>query len=168
MSQGDQNAAQSTIGKDELRDFAGSFATGVVVLTTTGRDGSLFGLTMNAVSCVCLEPPTFLACVDKGSATLAPLLETGAFALNILARDQETVSNTFASKNSDKFAEIDHTEGTLGVPLISGALAAAEFRVSKTVEAGDHVIVLGEAVASRLGEGAPLGYFRGRYADIGS
>ncbi|MDH3239210.1 MAG: flavin reductase family protein [Alphaproteobacteria bacterium] len=168
MSQEDASAIQPPIGKDQLRDFAASFATGVVVLTTKGKDGTLFGLTMNAVSCVCLEPPTFLACVDKGSATLAPLLETGAFALNILARDQETVSNTFASKTPDKFAEIDHSEGTLGVPLITGALAAAEFRVAKTVEVGDHVIVLGEAVASRQGDGAPLGYFRGKYADIGS
>ncbi len=167
MDQGDENAAQLPIGKDQLRDFAGSFATGVVVLTTKGRDGTLFGLTMNAVSCVCLEPPTFLACVDRKSATLVPLLETGAFALNILARDQETVSNTFASKTPDKFAAIDHSEGTLGVPLITGALAVAEFQVSKTVEAGDHVIVLGEAVASHQGDGAPLGYFRGRYADVG-
>jgi flavin reductase (DIM6/NTAB) family NADH-FMN oxidoreductase RutF len=168
VTEGDANAAQSAISKDALRDFAGSFATGVIVLTTKGKDGALYGLTMNAVSCVCLEPPTFLACVDKGSATLAPLLESGAFALNILARDQEKVSNTFASKTPDKFSDIEHTEGALGVPLIDGALAAAEFRVSKTVEAGDHVIVLGEAVASRQGGGAPLGYFRGKYADIGS
>lgn len=168
MSQGDAKAAAAPIGSDQLREFASSFATGVVVLTTRGRDGSLFGLTMNAVSCVCLDPPTFLACVDKSSTTLAPLLETGAFALNILARDQEAVSNTFASKNPDKFKEIEHTEGRLGVPLIAGALAIAEFRVTNTLEAGDHVIVLGEALSSHQRGGAPLGYFRGKYADIGS
>ncbi|HSR54592.1 MAG TPA: flavin reductase family protein, partial [Alphaproteobacteria bacterium] len=131
-----------------------------------GKDGTRYGLTMNAVSCVCLDPPTFLACVDKGSATLAPLLETGLFALNILARDQETVSNTFASKTPDKFAEIDHIEGAFGMPLITGAIATAEFQVTGTMEAGDHVIVLGKAVASTISDGAPLAYFRGRYADI--
>jgi flavin reductase (DIM6/NTAB) family NADH-FMN oxidoreductase RutF len=167
VSDTDGNAALiAPIGVDELRKFAGSFATGVVVLTSYGKDGTLYGLTMNAVSSVCLEPPLFLACVAKGSATLEPLLETGAFALNILARDQQAISNTFASKNSDKFADIAHREGRLGLPLIEGALATAEFRVVDTLEAGDHVIIVGEAVASTAGDGEPLGYFRGKYARI--
>ena len=86
MSDPERNAAATApVGADELRNFAGSFATGVVVLTTTGEDGTLYGLTMNAVSSLCLEPPLFLACVARASATLPPLLESGAFALNILA-----------------------------------------------------------------------------------
>jgi flavin reductase (DIM6/NTAB) family NADH-FMN oxidoreductase RutF len=167
VSDTDANAAAvAPIGVDELRKFAGSFATGVVVLTTYGKDGALYGLTMNAVSSVCLEPPLFLACVARGSATLEPVLETGAFALNILARDQEVISNTFASKNPDKFAEIAHRKGKLDLPLIEGALASAEFRVVDTLDAGDHVIIVGEAVASTAGDGAPLAYFRGKYASI--
>ena len=167
MSDTDGNAgAIAPIGVDELRKFAGSFATGVVVLTTYGKDGALYGLTMNAVSSVCLEPPLFLACVARGAATLAPLLETGAFALNILARDQELISSTFASKSPDKFAEIAHHKGVLDLPLIDGALASAEFRVVDTLDAGDHVIIVGEAVASTTGDGAPLGYLRGKYASI--
>ena len=132
------------VGVDELRKFAGNFASGVVVLTTTGEDGVPHGLTMNAVSCVCLDPPLFLACVDKRSATLPPLLESGAFALNILARDQ----------------------GKADLPLIEGALASAEFRVVDTLEVGDHVVVVGLAVAATSHDDAPLGYFRGKYARI--
>ena len=167
MTGGDQDrTAIAPLSADELRKFAGSFATGVVVLTTCGKDGSLYGLTMNAVSCVCLEPPLFLACVDSGSATLAPLMETGAFALNILSRDQEMISNTFASKGADKFANIAHTRGRIEMPLITGAIASAEFRIVQTHEAGDHVIVVGEAVASETAGGEPLGYFRGKYTGV--
>ncbi len=167
MTDGDQNrAAIAPLSADKIRDFAGSFATGVVVLTTRGKDGVLYGLTMNAVSCVCLEPPLFLACVDAGSATLAQLKETGAFALNILSRDQEAISNTFASKGADKFANIAHTRGRIEMPLITGAIASAEFRIVQTHEAGDHVIVVGEAVASQAADGTPLGYFRGKYTSI--
>ena len=165
-SENENGGALAPLGADELRQFAGNFATGVVVLTTRDRDGGLYGLTMNAVSCVCLEPPLFLACVDKSAATLAPLLETGAFALNILTRDQESISNTFASKGQDKFANVAHGFGRLDMPLIEGALASAEFRIAQTHEAGDHVIVVGEAVASEIGEGQPLGYFRGKYAGL--
>ncbi len=149
-----------------LRNFAGHFATGVTVLTTRDGAGRHYGLTMNAVSCVCLEPPLFLACVDKKSATLGPLLESGVFALNILALDQDKVSNTFASKGEDKFAGVPTETGDLGVPLIAGALAAAEFRVVRTVEAGDHVIFIGEAVAARNEDKDPLLYFRGRYGRL--
>lgn len=156
----------TAIAPDELRAFAGSFATGVTVLTTRGADGRLYGLTMNAVSCVCLDPPLFLACVDKGSATLGPLRDSGVFALNILADGQRDVSNTFASKGEDKFAGIAHRIGALGVPLIEGALAVAEFRLHAEFEAGDHVIVIGEAVASSVADGRPLGYFRGKYAEL--
>lgn len=150
----------------ELRTFAGHFATGITVLTTRDAAGKLYGLTMNAVSCVCLEPPLFLACVDKKSATLPAIEASGAFALNILALDQDKVSNTFASKGDDKFAEIPHEEGVLGVPLITGALAAAEFRVAQKVEAGDHIIFIGEAVSTRSEDKAPLMYFRGKYGQL--
>ena len=107
MTDGDHDGAGiAPLSAEELRKFAGSFTTGVVVHTTSGKDGALYGLTMNAVSCVCLEPPLFLACVDSGSATLAPLIVSGAFALYILSRDQETISDTFASKGADKLASI--------------------------------------------------------------
>lgn len=151
-----------------LRGFAGSFATGVAVLTTIDRNGNRFGLTMNAVSSVCLDPPLFLACVDKSSATLGPLMESGVFALNILAHGQDKISNTFASKGEDKFANVAADTGVLGVPLITGALAAAEFRVHQTIEAGDHVIVIGEAVATHANDAEPLLYFRGKYGALQS
>ena len=167
MRDGNGNrAAIAPLGADALRKFAGSFATGVVVLTSRGKDGTLYGLTMNAVSSVCLDPPLFLACVDQASATLRALMETGVFALNILSRDQEDISHTFASKGTDKFGSIDHTQGRLDMPLITGVLANAEFRVVQTHEVGDHVIVVGEAVASQAADGEPLGYFRGKYTGI--
>lgn len=150
----------------DLRGFARSFATGVTVLTTMDGDGQDYGLTMNAVTCVCLDPPLFLACVDKDSATLTALMKSRVFALNILARDQGQVSNVFASKGDDKFADLDIRRGSLGVPLIEGGLATAEFRVRETHEAGDHVIVIGEAVSTRIGDGAPLVYFRSRYGRL--
>lgn len=162
MNPADATPVESTA----LRDFAGHFATGITVLTTLDAEGKRVGLTMNAVSCVCLEPPLFLACVDKKSATLPAIEATGAFALNILALDQDKISNTFASKGDDKFAEIATEDGALGVPLISGALAAAEFRVVQKVEAGDHIIFIGEAITTRTEDKTPLLYFRGKYGRL--
>lgn len=163
----DPNSA-APVAPTALRDFAGRFATGVTVLTTRDKDGRPYGLTMNAVSCVCLEPPLFLASVDKRSATLPALMESGLFALNILAAGQDAVSNNFASKGDDKFSNIAATDGPLGLPLIDGALAAAEFRVHQTLESGDHVIVIGEAVSTRGEDVEPLLYYRGKYGAFSS
>ncbi len=147
----------------DLRQFAGRFATGIMVVTTKDNNDSYYGLTMNAVSCVCLDPPTFLICIDKTANTLAPLMESRVFALNILAQGQTDISHTFATKGDDKFADVKTHTGALGTPLIDGALATAEFRVSEIFAAGDHFIVLGEAHGSEVAEVEPLVYYQGKY-----
>ncbi len=147
----------------DLRQFAGHFATGVMVVTTKDQDDSYYGLTMNAVSCVCLDPPTFLICIDKTANSLAPLMKSRVFALNILAQGQSDISTTFATKGKDKFAKVKTHAGALGTPLIDGALASAEFRVTETFTAGDHFIVLGEAHRAETTEHEPLLYYQGKY-----
>jgi flavin reductase (DIM6/NTAB) family NADH-FMN oxidoreductase RutF len=147
----------------ELRHFAGRFATGITVITTRDKAGKFYGLTMNAVSCVTLTPPTFMICVDEKSTSLAPMLESGVFAINILAWNQQDISNTFASKGEDKFSKVPYELGLLEVPLISDALASAEFRIAKTYPAGDHLIILGEAQSMRVIENNPLLYYHGKY-----
>jgi flavin reductase (DIM6/NTAB) family NADH-FMN oxidoreductase RutF len=147
----------------ELRHFAGRFATGITVITTRDNAGRYYGLTMNAVSCVSLTPPTFLICVDQNANSLAPMLESGVFAINILAWNQQEISNIFAAKGDDKFSKLSYSLGLLEVPLIDDALASAEFRITQTYPAGDHLIILGEAQSTRIAENDPLLYYHGRY-----
>ena len=147
----------------DLRPFASRFATGIMVVTTKDKDDAYYGLTMNAVSCVCLDPPTFLICIDKAANSLAPLMESRVFALNILAQGQCDISHIFATKGDYKFADVKSHPGALGMPLIDGALASAEFRVTEIFAAGDHFIVLGEAHSSEVAEVEPLIYYQGDY-----
>jgi flavin reductase (DIM6/NTAB) family NADH-FMN oxidoreductase RutF len=146
-----------------IRQFASCFATGVAVITTTDKAGKLYGLTMNAITSLSLDPPLFLICVDKRSNTLAPMLESKGFAINILAKGQETVSNTFAGKSEDKFANIQYHLGSHGMPIIDGAHGAAEFTLHAEYPGGDHVIVVGELRAIATGDVEPLLYFRSKY-----
>ena len=118
---------------------------------------------MNAISSLSLDPPLFLICVDKRSNTLAPILETKGFAVNILAKGQEAISNTFAGKSEDKFANIKYRLGTHGLPIIDGAHGAAEFSVHADYPGGDHVIIVGELRSVDTGAVDPLLYFRSKY-----
>jgi len=146
-----------------LRQFASCFATGVAVITTCDKAGKPYGLTMNAISSVSLDPPLFLICVDKKSNTLAPILESKAFAINILAKGQEVISNTFAGKGEDKFAKVPYHLGSHGMPLIDGAHGAAEFSLFAEYPGGDHVIVVGEVRSVATDAVDPLLYSRGKY-----
>jgi flavin reductase (DIM6/NTAB) family NADH-FMN oxidoreductase RutF len=146
-----------------IRQFASCFATGVAVITTRDKAGKLYGLTMNAISSLSLDPPLFLICVDKRSNTLAPMLESRAFAISILAQGQEAISNTFAGKGEDKFVNVAHRIGSHGMPLIEGTHGAAEFSVLADYPGGDHVIVVGELRAIDTAAVDPLLYFRSKY-----
>ena len=155
-----------SIDRALFRQVAGSFASGVTVITT-GDDGEFHGMTASAFTSLSLEPTRVLVCVDKKAETLPALQSSGRFVVNILAADQEQLSRTFASKDSPQahgLAGIDYELGELGVPVLNGALAYFECALAQEIDGGDHVIVIGEVENAGVGEiEDPLLYFRGRY-----
>lgn len=151
----------------ELRLAAGHFATGVTVVTTRDEDGESYGLTVNAITSLSLEPPLFLICVDKTTDTLPSLLESRVFAINVLAHDQEAISRVFATKGNDKFAGIGYHTGETGAPLIDDTLVTIECRITDTYPGGDHVVILGRVERFEVNDKSePLLFYRGGYAGL--
>ena len=91
---------------------------------------------------------------------------SGRFGLHFLAKDQAALSKVFASKASDKFAQVEHRFGESGCPLIAGVLAAAECEVTQVCPGGDHAIVIGRVETIHLHGGEPLLFHRGVYAAL--
>jgi flavin reductase (DIM6/NTAB) family NADH-FMN oxidoreductase RutF len=155
------------VGKDEFRTALGHFASGVTVVTTSGKDGSVRGMTVSAFSSLSLDPPLVLICVENRTSIYEHLNEEGGFfAVNILAEDQELVSRRFATKDTDRFDGIGYTTGATGSPILTGALAFVECRVVNAYPGGDHTIFVGEVEAMGATEGKPLAYFRGGYSKL--
>jgi flavin reductase (DIM6/NTAB) family NADH-FMN oxidoreductase RutF len=155
------------VGKDEFRTALGHFASGVTVVTTAGKDGSVRGMTVSAFSSLSLDPPLVLICVENRTSIYEHLNEEGGFfAVNILAEDQELVSRRFATKDTDRFDGIGYTTGATGSPILTGALAFVECRVVNAYPGGDHTIFVGEVEAMGATEGKPLAYFRGGYSKL--
>lgn len=142
-------------------------ASGVSIVTAA--DGErIHGMTVSDFAGVSLEPPLLLVCADKRSHTL-PLIEAGrCFCLNLLASDQEALSNRFASKEHEwtRFEGLACTRGATGAPHIPGALASLDCAVVALHDAGDHVIVVGRVEAAVQAEGAPLVYWNGGYRRV--
>ncbi|HEV8641898.1 MAG TPA: flavin reductase family protein [Methylomirabilota bacterium] len=151
------------IGPDDFRRVLGHFATGVTVVTTCDADARPTGLTVSSFASLSLEPPLVLVCVDHKSQSYPALRESGRFAVNVLATNQEALSRRFASTRLDKFDGVLHHLSPLGLPLIDAALAHIECVTVSTHVAGDHTIFVGRVERAVIGTGDPLLYYRGQY-----
>ncbi|WP_165073247.1 flavin reductase family protein [Paludisphaera rhizosphaerae] len=145
------------------RKVMGKFATGVTVVTTGGPMG-LHGLTANAVASLSLDPPLVLVAVDKRAQTLEFLKANRCFALNILTRDQEAVSQRFAQPGPKDFLGLDLTTDVTQAPIIGGCLGYLDCQLYDVLPGGDHEIFVGEVVGgSASDDGDPLLYYAGGY-----
>jgi flavin reductase (DIM6/NTAB) family NADH-FMN oxidoreductase RutF len=152
---------------EQLRAILRRFAAGVTVITAVGDEGAPAGMTATAFTSVSLAPPMVLICVDATARTRRAIEGREAFAVNVLAADQEHVARRFASKVDDKFEGVAWRPGSSGVPVIEGALAMVECRVARAVEAGTHVVYIGEVLTGSESAGDPLVYFDGSYRVLG-
>lgn len=151
-----------------LRGAFGAFMTGVTVTTTKDVDGTPRGFTANSFTSVSLDPPLLLVCLSKTSSTLATFRGADAFAVNVLAETQQEIANTFASKVSDRFAQIAWRDGPAGgAPILEGAAAWFDCAPHQMIDAGDHVILIGEVKAFDATDANGLGYARGGYFTLG-
>lgn len=154
------------VPQSEFRDALSLWATGVTIVTARAGD-RVHGMTVSAFTEVSLDPPLVLVCADKSSNTHLLIAEGRVFAVNILAREQQALSDLFASKKDEhrRFDDLDYAGGATGAPLIAGALAALDCRVVAEHDAGDHVIYVGEVQEVRRSDREPLvHYARGYHA----
>jgi flavin-dependent trigonelline monooxygenase, reductase component len=163
-----QQPGARVIDVAELRRTLGSFATGVTVVTTLDSEGAPKGFTANSFTSVSLDPPLVLVCVDKTSGCYPALADASHFGINILCKDQRQVSETFASKIADKFAEVPWLRGITGSPIFPDSTAWLDCTLHDRLVAGDHLIVIGKVLDfGHSPEKQPLGFHRGNYFALG-
>ncbi|MDB5619123.1 flavin reductase family protein [Tardiphaga sp.] len=162
-------SAASDLDPRAFRQALGQFATGVAVITAEGPDGSAIGLTMSSFNSVSVDPPLVLFSIDRKAFSLKAMTEAKGYAVNILGRDQEQLSNKFARALGDKWTAVEHTLGHMAAPLIAGALAHFECTPYAHYDGGDHVIFVGRVVRfSTYPVNEPLIFFRGAYRSLQS
>jgi 3-hydroxy-9,10-secoandrosta-1,3,5(10)-triene-9,17-dione monooxygenase reductase component len=144
------------------------FATGVVVVTSSGDSGPA-GMTANAFASLSLDPLLVMIGFELQSRTLVAVRQSGAFAVNVLASEQEQISRIFAGKQPEpeKFDGCAYAERE-GVPVLDGTLAWLRCELEAVHPGGDHVIVVGSVVEMGGNAGAPLLFYGGRYHRLDS
>ncbi len=151
----------------ELRKAFGAFMTGVTVVTAYTADGVEVGFTANSFTSVSLEPPLVLVCPSRALTSFDAFNTCESFTVNVLAEDQQEISNVFARPIDDRYSQAEWHKDSLGNPVFSGVSAFFSCTIHKRVDAGDHMVLIGEVLAFEVNDKPGLGYANGGYFSLG-
>jgi flavin reductase (DIM6/NTAB) family NADH-FMN oxidoreductase RutF len=151
----------------ELRNAFGSFMTGVTVVTAVSKTGEKVGFTANSFTSVSVDPPLLLVCPANKLSSFDIFNNCEHFAVNILAEDQQDISNTFASSKSDRFSEVAWHSDVNGCPILDGSVAHFSCSTHSNIPAGDHILLVGQVSDFDANEKLGLGYAKGGYFSLG-
>jgi flavin reductase (DIM6/NTAB) family NADH-FMN oxidoreductase RutF len=132
---------------------------GLHVLTAAHQDGRVAAATVNWVTQASFEPPLVAVGVKADSHAHSLIKETGAFALNVLGKGQQSTAFTFfkpAERQGDTISGEPVRPGTTGAPILISAPAFVECVLEATVEKGDHSVFVGRVVDAGVSK-APEG-----------
>ncbi|MFB7160275.1 flavin reductase family protein [Lysinibacillus sp. NPDC056232] len=141
-----------------LRQTFGKFPTGVTVVTWFDGAG-INGITVNSFTSVSLEPALALVSIDKKANSLSQM-KNKAFTINILADQQESIAWQFAGRKQEGL-EITWIKDGIA-PKIEGVSAFIECKPWKEVDAGDHVLFIGEIINFERTKREALTFFEGK------
>ena len=147
-----------------FRHALSQFATGVTVITTTAADGSMLGITATSFNSVSLQPPLVLWSLGAMASSLTAFTACSHYVINVLAADQATLANRFASKMANRFEGVDIDLSKHGQPILRGSVGWFECSNRSRYPEGDHVIFVGEVAQCEFVSRAPLVFHAGDYA----
>jgi flavin reductase (DIM6/NTAB) family NADH-FMN oxidoreductase RutF len=145
----------------------GLFPTGVAVVAARGTGDAPVGLTVNSLTSLSLDPPLLLVCTDREASCHDHLIEAGSFGVSILGSDQISVARRFAEDPSEvRFDGVAWRRGATGDPVVEGCTAWISCTLECVHPGGDHSILVGRVVASGVGEGEALTFYRGEFGAV--
>ncbi|MCQ6279050.1 flavin reductase family protein [Bacillus sp. EB600] len=146
-----------------FRNAMGKFATGVTVIATE-VEGDVHGMTANAFMSVSLDPKLVVISIGAKAKILTKIKESNLFSVNILAADQQELSNIFAGQLKEHkevvFERLD------GKPVIPGSVVQIACEVSAEHVEGDHTLFIGKVTDIHIEDVEPLVFYSGRYRSL--
>jgi flavin reductase (DIM6/NTAB) family NADH-FMN oxidoreductase RutF len=149
-----------------FRQAAGRFASGVTVVTTRASEGA-YGVTVSSFASLSLNPLLVTVSINRSNALLGYVRSAEAFAVSVLASDQQHVAAYFATSGRTPepagFETVSTTSRLTGAPIIDGCLSWFDCTVEDILPGGDHEILVGRVAVAGGRTGEPLVYWSGGY-----
>ena len=157
------------IEASDFRDAMALLASAVNVVTTAGVSGR-YGLTASAVCGVTDSPASLLVCINQSASSHRYFVENKILSVNVLAADQQHLSQAFSSKISPeaRFAQGDWQQLKTGAPILQNALLSFDCQISQIQDVGTHSIFICQIVAIQHSQQQQaLVYFNRAYHQVG-
>ena len=140
--------------QEKIVDALTRFTYGIYILTTMKGD-ERHGMIASWVSQVSHDPPLVMVAVRKNRRVHPIVKETGAFALHVLDRDdnKQILGRFKLPLPEQRFEGAECVTLETGCPILTETLAYLDCRLVDTVDAGDHTLFIGEALAADAKEG---------------
>jgi flavin reductase (DIM6/NTAB) family NADH-FMN oxidoreductase RutF len=149
-----------------FRQAAGRFASGVTVVTTRAAEGA-YGMTVSSFASLSLNPLLVTVSISQSSQLLEFVRSVEAFAVSVLANDQQLVARYFATSGRRPepagFSAVPTIAYETGAPIIEGCLSWFDCVLENILPGGDHEILVGRVAAAGGRTGEPLVYWAGGY-----
>lgn len=160
----------ATVDTSTFRGALSRFASGVTVVSTV-LDGTDHAMTASAFTSVSLDPPLVLVCSHKTSRFHEAVLETGFWAVSILAEEGLAASAWFANRGrplEDQLQGIAFHRATSGAALLDESLSWLECTTEATYDGGDHTVLIGAVTGAAVRDivDDPLLYYRSHYGTM--
>jgi flavin reductase (DIM6/NTAB) family NADH-FMN oxidoreductase RutF len=154
-----------------FREAMGQLPRGVCILTF-GAGDSRVGLTATEVTSLSSDPPSLIACIPPASPGLRAMRRSFAFAVNLLAADQQEYAEHFAGRfalqGSERYPGGPWRPLPSGVLCLANSIAAFDCEIEDRIERRTHVILIGRVGHVFIGTGSgALVYWRGGYDQVG-
>lgn len=165
-------AAEAAVDQDLRSRFleAMSHAACTVSIVTTEGPAGRAGVTVSAMASVSADTPkpTLLVCVHHLSPAATAITANRVLCVNVLRDDQTYISDTFAGRYKDRFADkFDCTEWVpcaSGAPRVADPLVAFDCRLSSGERVGTHHVFVCDVEDIVIGSrGSPLIYANRAY-----
>lgn len=145
------------MNKDIDKVFS-KFKSGVYVVTTV-IDDAKYGWTVSWASKISFQPPLVMISIGKNRKDHEKFMEAEVFAVNVLGEHHLEIGRHFGlgnGENVNNFDGINCIELETGSPILKEAVGSLDCKIVKTVDAGDHVIFIGEVLDAIDREGNSL------------
>lgn len=142
----------------QMNELVKQISHGVYVIGTKDSE-TTNAFTASWVMQVSFSPLLLAFSISPQHRSYSILRNSGVCAISVLKTEQIALAKHFASLNVDKMTGYQWQFSTTSAPILSESSAYFDCKVTQTVEAGDHVIVICEVIdAGYLQQGQPMLY----------
>lgn len=128
-----------------LRSALQKYPAAVTVIAVRTAEGKFFATTATAITILTLNPPTMLACVNRGTLIGQVLEKATGYSINVLHADQQPIATACAGgvPHNQRESVGCWVDTDCAVPILEGAQASLVCSLRQFTAYGTHNLLFG-------------------------